>query len=104
MVRRKTSLRWGLIFPLAILGLVRPLLSILGVYGTFEGPWGPILLTIFIAAIWVGAIVIRGVPNPLVTLAVVGGVYGVLEIVLQQTVWNIYLGAPQKVFPLRCRS
>ena len=99
MVRRKTSLRWGLIFPLAILGLVRPLLSILGVYGNFEGPWGPILVTIFIAAIWVGAVVIRGVPNPLVTLAVVGGVYGVLAIVLQQTMWNVFLEGPPEGAP-----
>lgn len=85
--------------PLAILGLVRPLLSILGVYGNFEGPWGPILVTIFIAAIWVGAVVIGGVPNPLVTLAVVGGVYGVLAIVLQQTMWNVFLEGPPEGAP-----
>ncbi len=99
MVRQKTSLSWGLIFPLAILGLMRPVLSILDVYGNFEGPWGPILVTIFIAAIWVGTVVIRGVPNPLVTLAVVGGVYGVLAIVLQQTMWNVFLEGPPEGAP-----
>ena len=94
MVRQETSLRWGLIFALAVLGLIRPLLSILGVYGSFEGPWGPILVTTFIAAIWVGAMIMGGVPNPLLTLAVVGAVYGVLAILLQQTMWNLFLSGP----------
>ena len=74
MVRKETSLRWGLIFALAILGLVRPLLSILGAYGSLEGPWGPILVTILIAALWVGVVVIGRVPKPVLTLAVAGGV------------------------------
>jgi hypothetical protein len=96
VIRQETSLRWDLTFPLAVLGLVRPLLSILGAYGSFEGPWGPIVVTIFIAAIWVGVLVIGRVPNPLVTLAVVGGVYGVLAILLQQTMWYIFVeGSPE---------
>ena len=35
------------------LGLARPLLSILGAYESIEGPWGPVLVAILIAAIWV---------------------------------------------------
>jgi hypothetical protein len=99
MIRQETTLRWGMIFALAILGLVRPLLSILGVYGRFEGPWGPTLVTISIAAIWVGVAVIGRVPNPLVTLAVAGGVYGVLAILLQQTMWNLLLEGPPEGAP-----
>jgi hypothetical protein len=102
MVRQERSLRWGVIFALAILGLVRPLLSILGAYGSIEGPWGPIIATIFIAAVWVGAVVIGRIPNPLLTLAVVGGVYGVLAILLQQTIWNLFLDGPQKKPLPRC--
>jgi hypothetical protein len=98
-IRQVMNLRWDLIFPLAVLGLVRPLLSILGVYGSFERPWGPILVTVSIAAIWLSVVVIGRVPNPLVTLAVVGGVYGILAILLQQTMWNLYLEDPPEGTP-----
>ena len=99
MVRKETSLRWGLIFALAILGLVRPLLSILGAYGSLEGPWGPIFVTILIAAIWLGVVVIGRVPKPALTLAVAGGVYGALAIVLQQTMWSFFLDGPPEAAP-----
>jgi hypothetical protein len=99
MVRQQRGFEWGLIFALAVSGLVRPLLSILGVYGSSEGSWGPILVTIFIAAIWVGVVVIGRVPNPLVTLTVVGGVYGVLAILLQQTMWHLFLEGPPEGAP-----
>jgi hypothetical protein len=79
------NLRWGTIFALALVGLLRPLLSILGVYESFEGPWGSLLVTALIAAVWVGTVVVRRVPNPLVTLAAAGGMYGVFAILLQVT-------------------
>jgi hypothetical protein len=47
MARQEAAPGWALIFALAVLGLVRPLLSILGAYGSLEKPWGPILVTIF---------------------------------------------------------
>jgi len=40
MVQQEASVRWALILTLAALGLVRPLLSILGAYGSIEMPWG----------------------------------------------------------------
>jgi hypothetical protein len=99
MIHQEAALRWGLIFVLAALGLVRPLLSILGAYENLEGLWGPILVTIFIAAIWVGVVVGTGAPNPLATLVLVGASYGLFAIVLQQLTWNLFLEAPPKIVP-----
>ena len=99
MIHQEAALRWGLIFVLAALGLVRPLLSILGAYENLDGLWGPILVTIFIAAIWVGVVVGPGAPNPLATLVLVGVSYGLFAIVLQQLTWNLFLEAPPKSAP-----
>ena len=52
---------------MAALGLARPLLSILGAYESIEGPWGPVLVTILIAAIWVGLVTVGSVRSPLLT-------------------------------------
>jgi hypothetical protein len=73
MARQEAAPGWALIFALAVLGLVRPLLSILGAYGSLERPWGPILVTIFIAAIWVCVVAVGRVPKPVLTLALAGG-------------------------------
>lgn len=57
-MNRQTSVRWNLIVLLAVLGLVRPLLSISGVYDSLGGgPWASVFVTIMIAAVWVGAVV-----------------------------------------------
>lgn len=96
-MNRRTDLRWGLISLLAALGLVRPLLSIVGVYDALgAGPVGPLVVTVIVAALWVGAVVATRAPNPLVTLVFVGGLYGVFAIFLQQVGWNLFLGdAPE---------
>ncbi len=77
------NLRWGVIVALALFGLLGPLLGILGVYENFDGPWAPILVTVLIAAVWVGVVVVQRIPNPLVTLVAVGGIYGVFVILFQ---------------------
>ena len=99
MVQQEASVRWGLILTLAALGLVRPLLSILGAYGSIEKLWGPVLVTILISAIWVGVVAAGRVPSPVLTLAAVGAVYGVLAIVLQQIMWTILLDGPPEGAP-----
>ena len=99
MVRKETSLRWVLICALATLGLASRLLGVLGAYESREGPWGPIFVTILIAAIWVVVVVIWRVPKPALTLAVAGGVYGALAIVLQQTMWSLFLDGPPEAAP-----
>ena len=96
-MNRQTNLRWNLIFLLAVLGLARPLLSITGVYSSLGGStWAPALVTVMIAAVWVGIAVAACSSSPLATLTLAGALYGVLAIVLQQIIWNLVLGgAPE---------
>jgi hypothetical protein len=96
-MNRQTNLRWNLIFLLAVLGLTRPLLSITGVYSSLGGStWAPALVTIMIAAVWVGIVVATCSSSPLATLTLAGALYGVLAIVLQEIIWNLVLGgAPE---------
>ena len=55
-----------------------------------------VVVSILIAAIWVGGVVGTRAPNPIVTLVLVGGLYGVYAILLQQTVWRVFLeSAPE---------
>jgi hypothetical protein len=92
-MNRQTNVRWNLIVLLAVLGLVRPLLSISGVYDSLGGgPWASVFVTIMIAAVWVGAVVATRFPSPLATLAFAGSLYGVFAIVLQQMIRNLVLG------------
>ena len=51
---------------------------------------------------WVGVVVATRVPSPLATLVFVGGLYGVFAMLLQQTIWNVFLGsAPEGALPRR---
>jgi hypothetical protein len=86
------NLRWGLIAFLGAVALVRPLLSIAGAYDFLGGATGRVVVTVLIAAIWIGVVLIWRVPNPLLTLAAVGAAYGVFAIFLQQIMWNVVLG------------
>jgi hypothetical protein len=96
-MNRQTNLRWNLIVLLAVLDLLRPLLSITGVYDSLGGgPWASGLGTTMIAAVWVGVVVGTRSPSPLATLALAGALYGVFAIVLQQIIWSLVLGgAPE---------
>lgn len=86
------NLRWGLIAALGAIALVRPLLSMAGAYDSLGGAAGRVMVTVLIAAVWVGVVVVRRVPNPLTTLAASGLAYGVFAILLQQVMWNLVLG------------
>lgn len=96
-MNRRANPSWGLISLLAAVGLLRPLLSIAGAYDALGvGPVGPLIVTAIVAALWVGAVVATRAPNPLVTLVLVGTLYGVFAILLQQVGWNLFLGdAPE---------
>ena len=86
------NLRWGLIAFLGAIALMRPLLSIAGSYDFLGGATGRVVVTVLIAATWIGVVLIWRVPNPLLTLAAAGAAYGVFTIVLQQILWNLVLG------------
>ena len=104
-MNRQTNLRWNLIFLLAVLGLARPLLSITGVYSSLGGStWAPALVTIMIAAVWVGIAVATCSSSPLATLTLAGALYGVLAIVPSRLFGTSSSGAPRRVLPplLQC--
>ena len=86
------NLRWGLIAFLGAVALVRPLLSIAGAYDSLGGAAGRVVVTMLIATVWIGAVVILRVPRPLLTLAAAGTAYGLFTIFLQQVIWNLVLG------------
>ena len=97
MMDRQTSPSWQLVILLAAVGLVRPLLSVVGAYDALGGPLGPILVTVALAALWVGVVVTARAPNPLGTLTAAGTLYGLLAILLQQGIWNLFHGgAPEE--------
>ena len=96
-MNRQTNLRWNLIVLLAVLDLLRPLLSITGVYDSPGGSfWAPVLVTTMVSAVWVGVVVVTPSSSPLAALALAGALYGVFAIVLQQIIWSLVLGgAPE---------
>lgn len=82
-----------MVVALAVVGLIRPLLSIFGAYEALgAGAWTPLVVTALIAALWVGAVLITRAPRPLVTLLAAGASYGVLAVILQQVIWNLLPG------------
>jgi hypothetical protein len=94
------SVRWELIVPLAFLALARPLLSIAGAYETLGGgALGPLLVTALLAVVWVATVVLTRAPKPLVTLLLVGALYGLLAIALQQLLWNLSPGGVPEEAP-----
>jgi hypothetical protein len=85
------NLRWQLIVPLAVLALIRPLLSMLGVYQNLPRIWEPALATVLIAIVWISVVIAQRVSNPVITLAATGGIYGVFVPLLQHFMWNFVL-------------
>jgi hypothetical protein len=82
---RETTLPWGLILALGLSGLVRPVLSILGVYdalGSAGRPWGPLTVTGVVSVAWIVVVVARRVSRPLLTLTLAGVTYAVLALLL----------------------
>jgi hypothetical protein len=73
---------------LGLVGLARPVLSIVGAYdsGPLAKPVGPLLLTALIAVVWVAVAVLRKVAQPVLTLTLAGVTYGVAAILLN---WSL---------------
>jgi hypothetical protein len=73
---------------LGLLGLARPVLSIVGAYdsGPLAKPVGPLLLTALISIVWIAAAVLRRVPRPVHTLAAAGVFYALFAILLN---WSL---------------
>ncbi len=92
-----SRLRWPLITLLALSGLVRPVLSITGVYdrlGGFGHPWAPLLVTVLLAVGWIAVVVLARVPAPVLTLTFAGLGYGLAAIALN-LVLHLFLASAQ---------
>lgn len=75
-----STVNWRLVFLLGAFALVRPVLSILGL--SDGRPWVSILTTVVITVLWIGIVVWARAQRPVLTLALTGGMYGCLAIVL----------------------
>ena len=71
-------LNWPWILGFALIALVRPLFSILGLSDAFGKPATPILLTVAITAVWVLIAGFGKVRDPLITLVGAGVAYAVI--------------------------
>src|SRR5215204_1910868 len=70
-----------LIFVLALIQLIRPILSTAGLFDGFR-PQGPVIATALIALIWIGVAVISNVREPVKVLAMAGATYAVIGVAM----------------------
>jgi hypothetical protein len=80
---------WPTVFLLGLIGLIRPLLSITGLFDAV-GPAGSLIVSIGIAAIWIAFAVRMRVQQPVLMLAAAGAVYAVLSILFTVVVFNFF--------------
>ncbi|WP_222123635.1 hypothetical protein [Cellulosimicrobium sp. TH-20] len=89
------SLSWPLVLGLGALALVRPLLSVTGLDDAIGRPAAPLLATLVLTILWVGAIVVARPAHPLATGVAVGLAYGVLALILSALLSPILTGELQ---------
>ncbi|KRL05639.1 hypothetical protein [Liquorilactobacillus oeni] len=92
---RFRSLNWGLIWILAVVALIRPLMSILGIMDTLGKSLTPIITTIGISIIWILAVYLKADLRPIFTLICTGIVYGILAILLSGILSTLLTGRLQ---------
>ncbi len=83
--RRGLGLSLPMVILLAAIAAIRVPLHDLGIIQ--EGSAAAALLIFVPLAVWVGVVLRRRVPNPLLTLTVVGLAYGVMLAVIHQLLW-----------------
>lgn len=86
------SLRWPLVLGLGAFGLVRPVLNITGVAEDLGKPLTPVLATIGISLVWIVAVGLARVAEPVLTLVFAGIAYGVFAIIVSAILSPILLG------------
>lgn len=72
---------WKLVIILALVQLIRPIMSTTGLFDDLK-PQGPLIVTTTIVLIWIGTVVIGKVKEPIKTLALAGAVYAVFSILM----------------------
>jgi drug/metabolite transporter (DMT)-like permease len=88
-------LPWKLIFILALVQLIRPILSTAGFFDGFR-PQGPIIATALIALIWVGTAVIENVREPVKVLAMAGATYAVIGVAMAVFLQTFFTWSPEE--------
>ena len=88
--RRELGLSLPMVILLAAIAAIRVPLHDLGIVQ--EGSAAAWLLVFVPLAVWVGVVLQRRVPNPLLTLTVVGFAYAVMLAVVHQVFWGAAFG------------
>lgn len=91
----KNTVNVPLIIGLAVLALVRPLFSIIGLSDALGKPATPIILTVVISVLWILIVGLSRVRNPLLTLVFAGLAYALLSILLSAVLSPILHGELQ---------
>src|SRR5918993_3460815 len=86
---------WKLIFLLAVVQLIRPILSTAGFFDDFR-PQGPLIATALIALIWVGVAVIGNVREPAKDLAMAGATYAVIGVAMAVFLQTFFTWSPEE--------
>lgn len=97
MLAKIKSLPWELITTLGLVGLIRPIVKIIGdVAGIPIPPLVTYILTFAIAATWIAVVIMYNVKKPMYVLAGAGAVYAIASIALAVV---IQLGIPSMADP-----
>lgn len=89
------NLQWSLVLGLGALALVRPLLNIADLADQLGRPLVPLLATLVISVVWIAAVGLSRVAQPVLTLVFAGLAYGAFSIVLSATLSPILTGELQ---------
>ena len=95
MKKQLQHLPWKLIFILASIQLIRPILSTAGFFDNFR-PQGPIIATALIALIWIGVAVIGNVREPVKVLAMAGATYAVIGVAMAVFLQIFFSWSPEE--------
>jgi hypothetical protein len=95
MKERLRRLPWKLIFLLALIQLVRPIMSTAGFFDDFR-PQGPIIATALIALIWIGVAVVGNVREPVKVLAMAGATYAVIGVAMAVFLQAFFTWSPEE--------
>ncbi|HIW11672.1 MAG TPA: hypothetical protein H9891_00700 [Candidatus Salinicoccus stercoripullorum] len=89
------NLNRNLIITLAMVALIRPLMSIIGISEIVGKPVASITSTIVISIIWIAAVTIKNETRPVITLMMTGIAYAITAMILSGILSPILTGTLQ---------
>jgi hypothetical protein len=95
MKEQLRQLPWKLIFILALIQLIRPILSTAGFFDNFR-PEGPLIATALIALTWISVVVIGDVREPVKVLAMAGATYAVTGVAMAVYLQTFFTWSPEE--------